>query len=320
VTLIGSGFGLLSTIFLIIVSWQGWDNRNDMIMMGSSAILICYEFLGWFFVRADRGITSEIKKPSFTQSMYALFICSAIFFLEIFFFEAVLIGLATSFLLYLILGFKNRTKDVIPNTEVRKIVYKYDRMTVWNFSIDLGKAFALVFAIVIFSYNSDIVLYPNPLIYGVDAWRYHLALTCLFAALAMLLYKYMQKKFQLSVIILVLILNVLGGLMMLNTENVFHFRWILGIINGFSLAGIFYFIEQKMNDSSNVRALPGSFYFAILIIMAVSLALRSIPTVNLYIDQVQTITALIGLGYIIGCLKESTRPKSLRASFLTTDS
>ena len=57
----------------------------------------------------------------------------------------------------------------------------------------------------------------------------------------------------------------------------FNLRWVIGIINGFTLAGVYYFIEQKVNDSPNVRALPGSFYFFIMIIIFAALLLASLP-------------------------------------------
>ncbi len=94
----------------------------------------------------------------------------------------------------------------------------------------------------------------------------------------------------------------------------FDLRWVIGIINGFTLAGVYYFIEQKVNDSPNVRALPGSFYFFIMIIIFAALLLRSLPDVNNIIEEGRALTAIVGIAYIIGTLKEASKPKSLRMS------
>ncbi len=205
ITLVVSIIGCIIVIVLLILVWNGWDNTNIYVSYCCASILVCFEFLGWFFVRNDRGIMTEIKQPSFTMSMFALIICALLFFFEYIFPNSLLIGLGVSFLLFPFAIFREGIKDITPNVDPRKLTTKYERITIWNFMIDAVKLIAIITALIVLTYNGQIVLFPNPAIYGPDAWRQNLALTCFIAAFAMLLYHRMQKKMPLSVIILVLV-------------------------------------------------------------------------------------------------------------------
>ena len=69
--------------------------------------------------------------------------------------------------------------------------------------IDAVKLIAIITALIVLAYNGQIVLFPNPAIYGPDAWRQNLALTCFIAALRCYYIIECKRKLPLSVIILV---------------------------------------------------------------------------------------------------------------------
>jgi len=301
-------FGLLSLIFLVIFTWNVWDNSNLLVIIFSMLSLMSFQFLGWFYVRGDHAFTLKKTPPSYIQSAIAFFICGLNFLAELAFPHGLLIGLIVLYALFPLALIRYKTAAIVPRVKPDKIISKYDRLTIWNFGIDMIKAAGIVFAFLLFLYNGDIVLYPDPNIFGIDAWRQHLAVVGFVAAFAMLLYERMQRMFSLSVIILIMVLNVVSGIFAY--FGAFTFRWIIGIINGFSLAGIYYYIEQKIESATNIRALPGSFYVIIFAVIVFGLLIRGDEISNSFLESAKSLGALMGLAYIVGYLRAEMKPKS----------
>lgn len=301
-------FGLVSLIFLVIFTWETWDNSNLLVIIFSMLSLMSFQFLGWFYVRGDHAFSIKKMTPSYIQSSFAFFICGLNFLAELAFSHGLLIGLILIFVLFPFVLIRYKTAEIVPRVKPDKMISKYDRLTIWNFGIDMIKAAGIVFAFLLFLYNGDIVLYPDPSIFGIDAWRQHLAVVGFVAAFAMFLYERMQKIFGLSVIILIMILNILSGIFAY--YGAFTFRWIIGIINGFSLAGIYYFFEQKIDTAANIRALPGSFYFIVFVVILFGLLIRADFQINSYLETAKSLGALMGLAYIVGYLRAEMKPKS----------
>jgi len=127
------------------------------------------------------------------------------------------------------------------------------------------------------------------------------------------IYTKIQTAFYgLAVIIILYLLCLLQYLLV----NTFYLHWwiLIAPINGFTLAGVYFFIEQKLFKSNNVRAMPGSFYLLILIIVISALILRVDPGFDDVIENSRFALSLIGLAYIIGYIREAPKQTSLRIS------
>ena len=85
-------------------------------------------------------------------------------------------------------------------------------------------------------------------------------------------------------------------------------------MNGISFAGAFFFIEQKIYKSNNVRVMPGSFYILIFIIVSVSIVLRMNSEYDLLLDIIKIVVSVAGIVYIIGYIREAPKQESLRVS------
>lgn len=300
--------GIIPLIAVFTLALKMWDNENRWLITCYMLGFIVYISFGWFFVRAERGFTPTEVKPSFTQTMFILFICGILYISELLINGALILGLIISLAIYPILLLNEGFADATPRPDPNKITTKYLRVTLWNFTIDMIKAICIIFAVIVFSYSGAVVLYPDPVLYGPGAWRDHLALVCIIAAAAVLLFSQMQKVYPLSVIILILGLNLIWAVF--NYFGAFQFRWIIGVINGFSLAGVYYFIEQKMNESTNVRALPGLFYYGLAIIVTLAMVVRTTPEMDRIVELARGLIAVLGITYVLGYIHEKPKPKS----------
>ena len=277
------------------------------------ALIMTFEILGWFFIRNSRGLSKVMVKPFYNTTMWSLLLCGIIFLFEYFLKNAIFVLLAIAFLIYPIMIVGWGKLKVIPSIKPRKLVRPYKRTTFYNYAIDIGKAAVILITILAVIYDGTVVLYPAELSSNPTAWIRNLAIVGIFAALAMELYIKIQTAFYGLAVIIILYLLCLIQYLLVNTFY-FYYWFLIAPINGFTLAGVFFFIEQKLFKSNNVRAMPGSFYVLILIIVISAIILRINPDVDDIIENSKFALSLIGLAYIIGYVREAPKQTSLRIS------
>jgi hypothetical protein len=311
ITAIAAFLGAMITIFLLIVTNEGWSDHNSRLIGASMAVIMMYQFLGWFFIRAERGLTKKRGKPEFATTFLALLVCSGMYILEYFLNGAVLVIMIISFLIYPVcITLWGRLK-VVPRIKPKQITKRYKRATLYNFVIDIVKAFSVILLIIVIMYNGDVVLFPDQTGGDPYLWVRNLALLTVVATTAMIIYSKFQKTFHgLFVIIVILLLGILQYLLV----NFFDIKswWVITTINGFTFAGVYYFIEQKMDQSDNIRALPGSFYMLLFMVVMFSIIFRVDAQNNQWLENIKLLFSLLGIAYIIGYIREAPKQKSIR--------
>ena len=200
----------------------------------------------------------------------------------------------------------------MPEIKPRKLVQAYKRTTFYNYVIDIAKATAIVVTLVAVLYNGSI-LYPQGVPSASLEWIPRLSLMIFVAAIGMALFTKMQDKFY-GLIPIILLFGI--GIMQYVVVHIFLWNqwWLIAVLNGISFAGAFFFIEQKVYKSNNVRAMPGSFYILIFIIVSVAIVLRMNPEYDLLLDNIKIIVSVAGIVYIFGYLREAPKQDSLRLS------
>ncbi len=202
---------------------------------------------------------------------------------------------------------------VVPHIKPRKLVSSYKRSTFYNYIIDALKALAILTTILATIYNGSVVLYPDMQLVTSTEWIRNLAITVIFAGIGMEIVTLIQDKFYgLLVLILLYILNILQYLL-INTLHL-EFWWIGAPLNGLVIAGIYFFIEQKIYKSDNVGVMPGCFYMLILGVLVLAILLRSDPEMDRILENTKFVVSLIGIAYIIGYIREAPKQRSLRIS------
>jgi hypothetical protein len=296
-------FGLVGSILLIVFSWNGWNPYNWGITAGIILTLVAFEGFGWYFIRANRAIQLKKEPPYFRSTVYALALCGIGFFLEFFIPLSILFGLAISFLLFLII-MRYELVNVVPKVKERNLIKPFRRVTIWNFLIDFIKLIGIIITIVSLSYNGKIVLFPLPIS---NLWIFHLCLVCMAASITMIfIHHNNQKLYGLIVILIMFSANLIMFILIrfvVNTPSA-----IIAILNGISIAGLYYFIEQKMDQSPNVRAMPGSFYILVLFLFLMSIILRHEPTADMVLEIAAPVVSILGIAYILGYVRD--RPKT----------
>ncbi|QEE15655.2 hypothetical protein DSAG12_01482 [Promethearchaeum syntrophicum] len=312
ITLILTVVGASLSILILIIPNMVTSSTNVEFYL-KLAIILTFEILGWFFIRNSRGLSKVKVKPFYNTSMWSLLLCGIIFLFEYFVKNAIFVFLAIIFLIYPIMIIGWGKLKVIPSIKPRKLVRPYKRTTFYNYAIDIGKAVIILLTILAVIYDGTVVLYPAELSSNPAAWIRNLAIVGIFAALAMEFYIKIQTAFYGLAVIIILYLLCLIQYLLVNTFY-FHFWYLIAPINGFTLAGVYFFIEQKLFKSNNVRAMPGSFYVLILIIVISAIILRITPDVDDIIENSKFALSLIGLAYIIGYIREAPKQTSLRIS------
>ncbi|MHA1746048.1 MAG: hypothetical protein ACTSWW_08605, partial [Promethearchaeota archaeon] len=188
----------------------------------------------------------------------------------------------------------------------------YKRTTFYNYVIDIAKATAIVVTLVAVLYNGSI-LYPQGVPSTSLEWIPHLALITIVAAIGMALFTKLQDNFY-GLIPIILLYGICILQYVILHVLLWDQWWLLAILNGISFAGAFFFIEQKVYKSNNVRVMPGSFYILIFIIVSVAIVLRMNPDYDLFLDNIKIIVSVAGIIYIIGYIREAPKQDSLRVS------
>ncbi len=312
ITLILTLVGAALSIFILLIPKLDINFTNP-IYYSKLALILIFELLGWFFIRNSRGLSKVKVKPFYNTSMWALLLCGIFFLFEFFLENAIFVFLAISFLIYPIIIIGWGKLKVIPSIKPRKIVRPYRRTTFYNYAIDIGKAAVILLTIFAVIYDGTVVLYPVELNSNPTAWIRNLAIVGIFAAIAMEIYTKMQSAFYGLAVIMILYLLCLVQYILVNTFYI-HLWFLIAPINGFTLAGVYFFIEQKLFKSNNVRAMPGSFYVLIIIIVIGAIILRVNPDVDDFIENSKFALSLIGIAYIIGYVRENPKQTSLRIS------
>ncbi len=313
ITLILTLIGASLSIFIFLIPKLNLINPTNAEFYSKLALISIFELLGWFFIRNSRGLSKVKVKPIYNTSMWSLLLCGIIFLFEYFLENVIFILLAMSFLIYPIIIIGWGKLKVIPSIKPRKLVRPYRRTTFYNYAIDIVKATVILLTILAVIYDGTVVLYPAELSSNPIAWIRNLAIVGIFAAIAMEIYTKIQTVFYGLAVIIILYLLCLIQYLLVNT---FYFHWwfLIAPINGFTLAGVYFFIEQKLFKSNNVRAMPGSFYVLILIIVISAIILRVDPGFDDVIENSRFALSLIGLAYIIGYIREAPKQTSLRIS------
>ena len=312
ITLLLTLIGASLSIFILFIPKLDLDSTIAG-FYSKLALILTFEFLGWFFIRNSRGLSKVKVKPFYNTSMWALLLCGIFFLFEFFFENSIFVFLAMSFLVYPIIIIGWGKLKVIPSIKPRKIVRPYRRTTFYNYAIDIGKAAVILLTILAVIYDGTVVLYPAELNSNPTAWIRNLGIVGIFAAIAMELYTKIQSVFYGLAVIIILYLLCLVQYLLVNTFY-FHYWFLIAPINGFTLAGVYFFIEQKLFKSNNVRAMPGSFYILILIIVISAIILRINPDTDDVIENSKFALSLIGMAYIIGYVREAPKQTSLRIS------
>ena len=312
ITLLLTLIGASLSIFILIIPKLDINSINAE-FYSKLALILVFEVLGWFFVRNSRGLSKVKVKPFYNTSMWSLLLCGIIFLFEYFLKNAIFVILAISFLIYPIIIIGWGKLKVIPSIKPRKLVRPYRRTTFYNYAIDIGKAAVILLTILAVLYDGTVVLYPSELNSNPTAWIRNLAIVGIFAAIAMELYIKIQSAFYGLAVIIILYILCLIQYLLVNTFY-FHYWFLIAPINGFTLAGVYFFIEQKLFKSNNVRAMPGSFYVLTLIIVISAIILRINPDVDDVIENSKFALSLIGMAYIIGYVREAPKQTSLRIS------
>jgi len=304
--LLGGSFEILKKLF-------GKHLSSHEIILWASLLSYSFGFLGWFFIRAEHGLTPKKKKPLYNTSFWALWICGICFLFEYFLPGALMISIAIimgSYPFFII--FLGQPK-VVPHIKPRKLVSSYQRATFYNYVIDAVKALAILITILAINYNGSVVLYPETQLIASTEWIRNLAITVIFAGIGMEIVTIIQDKFYGLLVLIMLYILSIFQYVLINTLHL-EFWWIGATLNGLILAGIYFFIEQKIYKSANVGVMPGSFYMLILGVMILSILLRADAEMDRILENTKFIVSLIGIAYIIGYIREAPKQKSLRIS------
>ncbi len=302
--------GASSMIYqFILISSSGWVSEFPTILFLGIFNLLTFGILGWFFIRHEYGLTAQNLSPSMHDSMICLLISGILFFFEFFLSGALLIGISISFVAYpFIILIWGRPK-VIPQVKSRKLINPYKRTTFSNFIIDMIKASAILITILVVIYDGSAILYPIDSVNGgtMDgdlAWLRNLALVSFFGALGMYLYSKFGHRFHgLFTTFLLYLLTFVHFLVVVAFD--LHVWWVIAPINGFTLAGVYFFIEQKIFKSDNVRIMSGSYYTLIFLIIVVAILLRIDPETDILIDYGRLLVSSVGIAYLLGYIRES---------------
>ncbi|MHA1612067.1 MAG: hypothetical protein ACTSVZ_08350 [Promethearchaeota archaeon] len=297
------GAGSLIYQFILITS-SGWVSEFSTILFLGIFNLLTFGILGWFFVRQEFGLTRQNLSPSMHDSMICLLMSGILFFFEFFLPGALLIGITISFVAYpFIIMIWGRPK-VVPQVKTRKLVNPYKRATFSNFIVDMLKASAILITILVVLYDGSAILYPIESVSGDPAWLRNLALVSFFAALGMYLYSKFSDQFHgLFTTFLIYLLTLLHFFIVIVIDV--HVWWIIAPINGFTLAGVYFFIEQKIYKSDNVRIMSGSYYTLIFLIVVVAILLRADPETDVLIDYGRLLVSCVGIAYLFGYIRDA---------------
>ncbi|WP_457917176.1 hypothetical protein [Candidatus Lokiarchaeum ossiferum] len=313
ITLIFSITGAIASIFLFINIQKGWEIALSEIIIWASILSYSFAFLGWFFIRAEHGLTPKKKKPLYNTSFWALWICGICFLFEFFLPGAFMISIALIMGVYPFFIILMGQPKVVPHIKPHKLVSSYSRATFYNYIIDAFKALAILVTIVAIIYNGSVVLFPETQTINSTEWIRNLAITIIFAGIGMEIVSLIQDKFYGLLVLIVLYILCIVQYILLNTLH-FEYWWIAAPLNGLIIAGIYFFIEQKIYKSDNVGVMPGSFYMLILCIIILAILLRTDTEIDRMLENTKLIASLVGIAYIIGYIREAPKQKSLRIS------
>ncbi|MHA1776715.1 MAG: hypothetical protein ACTSWC_08050 [Promethearchaeota archaeon] len=304
VTLIAVSIGAVAIIYQAILISQGWNDNYPIIFILGVVIIGVFSILGWYFIREEYGLTKINYSPAWNESMTALLFCGILFFMEYFLPRALLIGIGLLFISYPFIIIIWGHPKVVPRVKPRKLVNPYKRVTFAHFLLDVVKATAIAGTILIVLYDGSVLLFPNGIPSENDDWIRNLASVALFGAFAMYIYWHNSEKlYGLFVVFVLYILTFIHFLLVISFA--LNTWWIIAPLNGFSLAGVYYFIEQKVYKSDNVRVMSGSYYILIIILVISAILMRSDIQMETVINYSRLVVSGIGIAYLLGYLRES---------------
>ncbi|MHA1648226.1 MAG: hypothetical protein ACTSVL_11680 [Promethearchaeota archaeon] len=305
-------FTIIGAISSGILFWLIYTNNtliDNLVNMMSLLLLSSFCYLGWFFIRAERGLTTYHHKPKFLISMVILFGCSLLYFFELIWKGAIFIGFAGSFLTFPLLIFILGKAKVSPEIKPRQLINPYKRTTFYNYVIDVIKAAFTLVTLFVILFDGKVVLFPAEISSNPAIWIRNFAFIGIFAGIAMFLYNHFHNKFH-GLIPYIIVFSVC--IVMYLIVNAFHLElwWIVAPLNGLIIATVFYYLEEKAYNSDNIRAMPGTFYILILIIFSAGILFRETEDVNVFMENMKIWLSMLGLGYIIGYVREAPKQKS----------
>ena len=294
--------GLASVVCILIFGWNDLNPQNWGVLLPTLTLFCSYAGLGWYFIRADRGIVLKNERPYFEFTVYALFFCGVGFLMELLIPRGLLIGIGVSFLIFIII-MRYELVPVKPKFKERKLIKPFKRVTWWNFVIDMVKLVAVIVTILALSYNGTYVLFPRGPNVAPNQWIINLAFVGLSGALAMFIFNKIKTKFfGLIVILAMFVVSLIETALLLWLPHT-PFE-IFAVCNGITLVGLYYFIEQKMDVSTNVRSMAGSFYILVFMLFLFAIVLRVEPGLSRIFDILTPLVSLLGIFYITGYVRD----------------
>jgi hypothetical protein len=313
VTGIAAIVGTIASLVLYITTRPGWDTQNYWIVISMLCITTAYYFMGWYFIRAEHGLYLVSQRSMLFWTMWALFSCGVLLLLEFFVDGLMLIGMMLTFVFYIIAILKWGKLKVVPVINPKRITIPYRRATLYNFIIDMIKAAAILLTIIAFHPTGFVILFPENYTIPPYPWIRNLSLVAFAAAGVIGLFSYIRDKFHgLIPIIFVMSIAIIQYLVINFFDNTTW--WLISILAGIIMAGIYYFLEQKMDISSNVRAVPGMFYMVVYLVFGISILIRSGIDSDRMLENIKFVFSILGIAYIFGYIREAPKQKSLRMS------
>jgi hypothetical protein len=300
-TLLGAFFILALYINMFLFGWNPHDAFQINIVYGT-AWVFC--FLGWFHIRGDRGINKQDQKPKYRSASLSFFIIFIAFLFGLITLNAIfpfmfLAMVSYPIALFVVKGFKVEVK-----TRIRNLTKPLKKLRLWDFIIDAFRAIALTTAVLALMFDGK-VLYEGD-------WMKNFITVSLVAAVALQFYDRLKNRMMgLAVVSWCFVFAITQFI--ISRWFVFEYKiFVLDILNGFTLGGVFFFIEQKAEKSANVRALAGIYYLNIIIIFIFGILARGIPLFNNILESLKLICSLVGIANILGYMRSVNDAKELQ--------
>ncbi len=304
-TSIGAIFGAMCTLTLYIYLYFNSWNADDTFLL-NLIYMIAWDFcfLGWFHIRAERGMKVEERKPKYRSAALSFLIIFIAFFLGLITVNAIFPFMFFAMITYPILLTRYEGFKVEIQTKVRYLTKKLRQITLGSFIFDSFKAIGLTAAVFALMFDAK-VLYEGD-------WMKNFITVSLMAGISLFVYDQLKTKMMgLAPVTLCFIFAIIQFIV----SHFFYFEYqifVLDLLNGLVLGGVFFFIEQKAEKSVNIRALAGLYYMNISAIFIFGIIVRSNPLFNDLVEKIKLFCSVFGIANIIGYMKSVNDAKKMK--------